>query len=581
VKYQELLKLGNLNELFLAATHAKRANSMIDREDLENDFLMFLEAAWPSIDSAPFQSCWAIDAMAQHLEAVTLGHIKRLLINIPPRCAKTNTASICWNAWIWARSQQSFVSGPQVKFLSASYNSALSLMASNKTRRLIMSPFYQALWGDRFTLRLDQNSKSQFDNTVGGSRIATSVRGSLLGLGGDVICVDDPHNTETEKKIETDADRRVVASWYQELHGTRLNNPKLTPLVVVMQRLHKGDLSGIILDGSEPFVHVMVPMEFDSRRRSVTVILPQLDYEGKEPTPWADPRTDDDELMWPERFGHRELERMKHLLGPYMAAGRLQQSPIAKGGAILKRGWWKLWDMDVARTYGLEWAEGGRKEFPECSFICGSLDTSYGEKDENNFNALTVWGVWVDHNKNRRAMLMFAWAKRLPLHGQVLTPRPNEAGVNFRARQQREWGLVEWVADTCRRYKVHRLLIEDKTRGHDVANELRRLYARENFGIEMISVNKIDKVSRTHSVVSLFVDDVVWAPETKWSEEVLDQCEYFPRHDHDDLHDTVTQFLNWARERGILLRGDEMSAALEDEAAYKPKDHGVAEHYGV
>jgi predicted phage terminase large subunit-like protein len=577
---EELLKPEVLNMLFMFARHSKRANALFDRDELENNFLAFLEAAWPSIDSAPFQSCWAIDAMADHLEAVTLGHIKRLLINIPPRCAKTNTASICWNAWIWARSQRSFVSGPQVKFLSASYNSHLSLQASNKTRRLIMSPFYQGLWGDRFALRLDQNSKSQFDNTVGGSRIATSVRGSLLGLGGDVICVDDPHNTETEKKIETDADRRLVASWYQELHGTRLNNPKLSAIVAVMQRLHKGDLSGIILDGPEEFVHVMIPMEFDKHRRSVTVILPQLDYEGMEPTPWTDPRTDDDELMWPERFGHRELDRMKHALGPYMAAGRLQQEPIAKGGAIIKMDWWKLWDDKVARTYGAEWG-AVRKEFPECNLIVGSLDTSYGEKDENNFNALTIWGVWSDHNKNRRAMLMFAWAKRLPLHGQVLAPRPGEDGVNFRARQQREWGLVEWVADTCRRYKVHRLLIEDKTRGHDVAGELRRLYAREHWGIEMISVNAVDKVSRTHSVVSLFVDDVVWAPDTKWSRDVIDQCQFFPRDEYDDLHDTVTQFLNWARERGILLRGDEMSAALEEEAAYKPKDDGVAQHYGV
>jgi predicted phage terminase large subunit-like protein len=271
---------------------------------------------------------------------------------------------------------------------------------------------------------------------------------------------------------------------------------------------------------------------------------------------------------------------MKHTLGPYMSAGRLQQSPVAKGGAILKRIWWKLWDGPVANTYGLEWS-ANRKEFPHCDIICGSLDTSYGEKDENNFNALTIWGVWVDHNKNRRAVLMYAWAKRLPLHGQVLAPNPGEDGVNFKARQQREWGLVEWVADTCRRYKVQRLLIEDKTRGHDVAGELRRLYARENWGIEMISVNGVDKTSRTHSVVSLFVDDVVWAPDTKWAEEVITQCEFFPRGEYDDLHDTVTQFLNWARARGILLRGDEMSAALEDEEAYKPKDDGVAEHYGV
>ena len=569
----------------LAALKAKieRYGILEERQRCEESLSEFVKTAWSSIDSADYQSSWTIDAICDHLEAVTLGHIPRLLLNVPPRCAKTTVASICWPAWTWARSERSFWSGPQVKFLCGSYNAALSLDNANKTRRLMLSPWYQKHWGSRFTLTDDQNTKSKFDNTQGGSRQSTSVGGSLLGLGGDLICIDDPHNTETEKVVETDSDRAKVASWWREISSTRLNDPKKSSIVVVMQRLHQGDLSGVILHpeehgivgDDEDWVHLMVPMRHDTTRHCVTVKLPQYDDDQ----PWEDPRVEEGELMWPERFGEKEVARIESRLGIYMAAGRLQQRPVPKGGGILQSMWWQPWDKEEARRYGLEW-HGGLKEFPPFELVVGSLDTSYGEKQQNDFNALTIWGIWIDKNKNRRAMLMYAWNKRMALHGKVVSAFPNEAKVNFEQRQKEAWGLVELVADTCKRYKVKRLLIENKTRGRDVANEINRLYARENWGVELIEPVG-DKVSRTHSIVPLFTDGVIFAPDTKWAELVIQQSETFPKGDHDDMHDTVTQFLNWARQNELLVRGDEMSAALEDEMAYKPQGQSVAQQYGV
>lgn len=562
----------------VAALHKKMElyNRVEQRERYEESLSEFVQGAWPSIDSAEYKPSWAIDAMCDHLEAVTLGHISRLLINVPPRCSKTTIASICWPAWTWARSQKSYWSGPSVKFMCASYNAALSLTNSNSSRRLLTSPWFQENWGSRFILRDDQNTKTKFDNTAGGTRLSTSVGGSLLGIGGDIIVIDDPHNTETEKVVETDADRAKVLSWWKEVRNTRLNDPKLSAIVVVMQRLHEGDLSGKILDDeSDEWTHLMIPMRHDPSRHCVTVKLPQ--YVDEEP--WEDPRTEDEELMWPERFGEKEVARMEGGMGPYMSSGRLQQAPTPKGGGIIKRDWWQTWDGEAARQYGLEWS-ATRKEFPEFELVVASLDTSYGEKQENDFNALTVWGIWIDRNKNRRAMLMYGWAKRLPLHGTIVHRIPGEAQVQFDQRQRDAFGLIEWVADTCKRYKVKRLLIEDKTRGRDVAQEINRLYARENWGTQLINPAG-DKVSRTHSVVPLFTDRGIWAPNTRWADAVIDQCLSFPKADHDDLHDTVTQFLNWARENGLIVRADEMSAALEDELAYKPPVNSVAAQYGV
>jgi hypothetical protein len=158
-----------------------------ERLRLEGSLIEFVEEAWPFIDAAPYQPNWAIEALCEHLQAVTHGRISRLLINFPPRCGKTIITSVCWIAWTWARRERTFRSGPQVRFLTGSYSHTLALGNANLTRRLIQSPFYQRLWGSRFTFRDDQNTKVQVDNSEGGSRLATSVGGTLLGVGGDII----------------------------------------------------------------------------------------------------------------------------------------------------------------------------------------------------------------------------------------------------------------------------------------------------------------------------------------------------------------------------------------------------------
>lgn len=552
-----------------------------EKERCEESLYRFLQGAWSSIDPSPFVGCWAIEAMCDHLEAVVMGHIKNLLINVPPRCAKTSLCSIAFPAWVWARRKTSYLSGPQVRFLCASYDHRLSLDSSNKSRRLIFSPWYQTHWPQRIILQPDQNTKTQYDNTHGGSRIATSVGGSLLGLGGDILIGDDLNKVANQagEMSETDAERLSVAAFWSEFSSTRKNDPKRSALVVLQQRVHQEDVSGIILKakekGEEDWVHLCIPMRFDTARTYVTVKLPQYDSDE----PYDDPREEEGELMWPERFGDAEVSKLERSLGPYMASGRLQQLPVPKGGGIIKRAWWRLWGPEEAAKYNLEWS-GAHREFPHFDLVVGSLDTAYGEKEENDYNALTIWGFWTDKNKNRRVMLMYGWRKRLPLHGEVVSALPGENKAVFEKRKQDSWGLIEWIADTCKRYRVRRLLIEDKTRGKDVQNEIQRLYARENWGPELVPVAG-DKVARTHAVVPLFTDGCVYAPDTRWAEMILTECELFPKDVHDDLHDTVTQLLLWARNNELLLRGDEMSAALTDEAAYRPPSKSVAQHYGV
>lgn len=548
------------------------------RDDCQNSLEYFVEQAWPHIDPSPFMSFWGISAICEHLEAVMLGQIPRLLINVPPRCSKTTIVSIMFPAWIWLRyGQVSPLSGPQVRFLCASYSDKLSLLSSNAFRRLVKSEWYSALYPE-LRFMADQDAKGHMDNNKRGSRQSTSVGGSLLGLGGDILIGDDLNNTETEKLVETGAERNKVKGFFDEFRSTRLNDPRegKSALIGVQQRTNEEDMSGHWLDSGEDIVHVMIPMRHDPQRHNVTVILPQFE----EQTPWEDPRDPESEdLMWGDRFGEYEVSKLEKALGPIMAAGRLQQSPKAKGGNIIMRDYWKLWDAKEAQKYGLQW-DNERREFPRMELVVASLDTAQKEKEENDFNAFTIWGIFLDAARNRRAMLMYAWQKRLPLNGRESTALVGELPVQFEKRKKEGWGLVQWVADGCRRYKVKRLLIEDKTRGHDVANEIRRQYARENWGVQLVNP-VMDKVSRAHVTVPLFTDDAVYAPDTKWADLVITNCESFPKAAHDDLVDSTTQFLNWARENEILVMADEMSAAEEEAATFVHKQPSVAEQYGV
>ena len=161
---------------------------LIQRFECEDSLASFTEKQWRYIDPAPFKRNWVFDAIAEHLEAVTRGHIRRLLINVPPRFGKSSLVSVAWPAWTWAQQINSPTSGPVAQFVYTSYSGVFSQRDSMKTRRLVASPTYQKYWGDKVLITKDQDAKSRFETTAGGYRIATSVGGTLTGDGGNILC---------------------------------------------------------------------------------------------------------------------------------------------------------------------------------------------------------------------------------------------------------------------------------------------------------------------------------------------------------------------------------------------------------
>ena len=514
----------------------------LDRADCEDSLYTFLRNAWKYIDPSGWRDGWPIEAVAEHLQAVVDGDIKRLIINIPPRMGKSSITSVALPAWTWAQSQRGPTSGPGVQFLHASYANQLSLRDSVKCRRLIESPWYQKLWGHRFKLNSDQNTKSRFSNDQGGERLITSIGAAVTGEGGSIIVVDDPN---AANEAFSEATILSTIDWWDGTMSTRLNDAKTGAYIVIQQRLAEDDLTGHILskDVGE-WTHLCLPMKFERDRAKTTVIG------------WADPRTEEGELLWPERFGEAEVVTLERQLGPFAAAGQLQQRPEPAGGGVIKREWWQLWE---------------EQSFPPMDYIIASLDTAYTTKTINDASALTVWGVFTSDTKaismrtmdsdgrpmyiNRdyseaapRVMLMHAWQDRLELHE-----------------------LVEKVGKTAKSLKIDKLIIENKASGISVAQEIRRLYGNESFAVQLHDPKSQDKLSRLYSVQHLFAEGMIYAPDRAWADMVMTQVGQFPKGKHDDLVDTVSMAMRHLREMGLLVRGPERMAELESLKVYPGK----------
>lgn len=473
----------------------------------------FVKAAWHILEPGQeYSHGWHIDAMCEHLEAVSTGDITRLLMNVPPGSMKSLLCGVFFPAYEWGPLRQ-----PHLRYLGTSHKEALAIRDNLKCRRLIESDWFQERWPT--PLVKDQNAKGKFENTSTGFREAMAFT-SMTGSRGDRVILDDPLSVDD---ANSEVERDKVNGTFRESLPTRLNNPKDSAIIVVMQRLHEDDVSGLILSKDFGYEHLMIPMEFEPDRACVTSIG------------WEDPRREEGELMAPDRFPREVVERDKVLLGSYAAAGQFQQRPAPKGGGILRRDCWELWgnpdDADDPQF----------RTFPAFEFVLGSLDGAYTEKEENDPCAMTLWGVYRDRHDVPKVMLMNAWRQRLELHD-----------------------LVTKTHQSCKRFKVDVLLIEAKATGHSVSQELRRLYANEGYAIELVNPGTKDKTARAYAVQPILEAGTVFAPDRSWADMVITECEQFPRGKHDDLVDTVTQALTWLRTRGYLVRAEEHEADLQE-----------------
>ncbi len=476
----------------------------------------FTKGAWHIVEGGrEFVDGWHIGAICEHLEAVKNGQIKTLLINEPPRCMKSTTVSVMFPSWCW-------IADPHLQFLFLSYAEKLSMKDSVKCRRIIASKWYQERWGNRYKICGDVNTKLRFDNDKTGYRISSSIGGTATGEGGDIIVLDDPNNAGD---TESETIRESTNDWCDSTLSSRLNNLKTGSVIIVQQRLHAQDYSGHILSQEIPdLVHLCLPMEFETNRRCVTIPLPST--QGK---PWADPRKNEGDLLWPARIGPDELSKLKiKMRTDYIRAGQLQQRPAPAEGGIIKKSWFQIWKMPTP---------------PRCEYILQSWDTAYSKGITAACSACTTWGIFKDQHDVAQIMLLSMW------HGRLENPDVRRMMIRL-AKNYYDIQIDNPVPEDYI-LRPDMILVENKANGGPLIQDLNRA------GIILTRFDPLhqgggDKVARLRKISHIIESGKVWLPARPpsyttlrpFADSFLEACAVFPNDENSkDIVDSMSQAL--------------------------------------
>jgi predicted phage terminase large subunit-like protein len=455
----------------LTLTNADRL--AIERELARRSLAEFAKQAWHVLEpGTALRWGWSLDAICAHLEAVAAGDIIRLLMNVPPGTMKSLLTGVIYPAWVWGPLDRQ----PQ-RFFGTSHKQDLAIRDSMKCRRLIQSEWFQERWPIQLTS--DQNAKTKFENDRTGAREAMAFN-SMTGARADCVILDDPLSVDD---ANSDTALKAAELTFTEALPTRVNNDK-SAIIVIMQRLHERDTSGIILERELGYTHLCLPMRFEAGRRSVTPY-------------YADPRTKDGELLFPERFPEAQVAELERTLGSHATAGQLQQRPTPRGGGILKSEWFRFWQTQPQ----LEW----RMIF---------ADTAMKAGESNDWSVLQCWGRSTVGQAVLLDMVRGKWeAPELLVQARAFWLKHKATiGAPLRAMK-----------------------VEDKVSGTGLIQTLRR----EGIPILPIQRNR-DKVSRAHDGAPFIESGNVMLPESApWLSDLLGEITAFPSGAHDDQIDPM------------------------------------------
>lgn len=277
----------------------------------------FVREAWHVLEPGT-ELVWGrhIDAVCEHLEAVSRGLIRRLVINIPPGHMKSLLVRVFFPAWWWLRD-------PAKRFLATTYTNTLTKRDSQKLRDLVTSQWYQETFCPTWQLRRDTRAKEQFNTTESGFCTSTSVGGATTGKRGDVVLIDDPLDVE---QAWSDADRATANRYMKKTLPTRINDPRTGVFILIMQRLHDDDPTAHAL--ARGWEHLCLSTKYEPERHCRTSIG------------WEDWRTEPGELLFPEMYNAEAVRVLEEDdLGPDEFAGQHQQRPVPPGGNVIRVGW--------------------------------------------------------------------------------------------------------------------------------------------------------------------------------------------------------------------------------------------------
>ena len=369
---------------------------------------------------------WHIDAMAWHLEQCAKGSIKRLIISLPPRSAKSLCASVAFPAWVLGHD-------PTMRILCASYTESLAGNLSQSCRDLMLSPWYKRVFpGTR--IGPDRNSRLEFVTSRRGFRYATSVGGTLTGRGGNIIIIDDPLSADDAMSM---TGRNRVNDWFAQTLFSRLDNKREGVIILVMQRLHEEDLAGFLLQrGTGPWTHLNLPAIATEAKR-IQVGDGKFYYR------------DEGELLQPGRDGQAELDDTKAQLGSFKFSAQYQQDPLPQEGEIIKWEWFRIYDSLP----------------PGSHRVVQSWDTAMKAKEISDYSVCSTWFVYGEEYylvDLLREKLLFPDLKRMVIeraqaYGADIVIIEDKGSGTSLIQELNESGIIRPVAYTPEGDKVVRV----------------------------------------------------------------------------------------------------------------------------
>ncbi len=313
--------------------------AQLEKNELaQNNFLHFVHAMWPEFISGRHHRI-----IAEKLQRVASGDLKRLIINMAPRHTKSEFASFLFPAWMMGQN-------PRMKIIQATHTTELAVGFGRKTKNLLDTDEYKEIFPD-VRLAADSKASGRWDTSRGGMYYAVGVGSNLAGRGGDLVIIDDPHSEQTAMSNSGFDD---AWDWYTG--GPRQRLQPGGSIVLVQTRWSEKDMTGQLLRAmaKDPLADQWEVVE-----------LPAIFDDGKP--------------CWPEYWSLEDLTAVKASIPPSKWNAQYQQKPTGEENAIIPREWWRIWEGE---------------NIPQLQYVIQSYDTAFTKRERSDFSAITTWGVF-------------------------------------------------------------------------------------------------------------------------------------------------------------------------------------------
>jgi predicted phage terminase large subunit-like protein len=432
--------------------------------------------------------------LADMLMDIEKGVKDRACVNIPPRHGKSQLVSIFFPAWYLGRN-------PDKKVMMVSHTTDLAVDFGRKVRNLLGLADYKAIF-PTVKLATDSKSAGRWNTSVGGEYYACGVGSALAGRGAHLLLVDDPHSEQDVINGNFSVFEKAY-EWFT--FGARTRLMPGGSVAIIQTRWHMDDLTGRVVkdmsqnDKSDQYDVVEFPavVEVEDKESGETIEKP----------------------LWPEFFDMAALERTKASMPLFQWNAQYQQQPTAEEAAIVKREWWQIWEKERP---------------PACEYIIMSLDSAAEKHNRADYTALTTWGVFFNEETNAYNIILL-----------------NSIKDRYEFPELKELAMEEY-----KMWEPDAFIVEKKSSGVALYQEMRRM----GLVIQEYTPHRGsgDKLARLNSVSDIIASELVWVPQTRWAEEVVEEIAGFPFMSNDDLVDSTVMALMRFRQGGFIrLPSDE------------------------